>query len=209
MSIPLAVPLALQGLSAAGNLYGAYQASKPLETQAISPGEISGYMSPIQGVINQMQGSRGQMTRMGQQMMDPGSAYNLQQKQLMQEQGASQLALQNLLQARQNAATGVDSGIVRAQQRAQQQGLSQSLGQQYQNMLAQNRAQGLGILGNQQSLLGSIGQLQMGVSENIGQAAISQRQQQMAEELRRRQAMSNMFGATSSGLSGMAIGMLE
>ena len=128
---------------------------------------------------------------------------------LQQVNKSHKKALQNLLQARQNAATGVDSGIVRAQQRAQQQGLSQSLGQQYQNMLAQNRGQGLGILGNQQSLLGSIGQLQMGVSENIGQAAISQRQQQMAEELRRRQAMSDMFGATSSGLSGMAMGMLE
>ena len=111
------LPLVGAGIQAAS----AYQASRPMETQAISPGEIRGHMAPVQGVINQMKSGQGRMASMGQQMMDPTSSLNQQQYGMMQEQGANQMALQSILQNRQNAATGVNSGIMQAQQRDQQQ----------------------------------------------------------------------------------------
>ena len=197
------LPLVGAGIQAAS----AYQASRPMETQAISPGEIRGHMAPVQGVINQMKSGQGRMASMGQQMMDPTSSLNQQQYGMMQEQGANQMALQSILQNRQNAATGVNSGIMQAQQRAQQQNLSQNLGQQYQNMLMQNRTQGMNMFGNAQTLLGNIGRMQTGVSENIAQAGISQRHAQMAEEARQMQAKQAMWGAVGGGLSGIATGL--
>lgn len=193
------------GLMAAG-AYANYKASQTraeeMQTKPISPGEIRGHLAPMQGVINQMQASRGQMTNLGNQMMDPTSSYNLQQKQLMGEQGADQMALQSILQNRQRAATGVDSGIMQAQRRAQQQQLSQSLGQQFQNQMMQNRTQGMSMLGSANSLLGNIGSMTTGLSENVAQAAISQRQHQMAEEQRQREAKASMY----EGFGDMAMG---
>jgi hypothetical protein len=193
------------GLMAAG-AYANYRAAKKrgeeMETKPIGPAEIRGHLSPMQGVINQMQGQHGKMMGLSEQMMDPGSSYNLQQKGMMQEQGADQMALQTILQNRQNAATGVDSGIMQAQRRAQQQQLSQSLGQQFQNQMMQNRTQGLGLMGNANTLLGNIGSMTTGLSENIGQAAISQRQHQMAEEMRRKEAEAAMY----EGFGNMAMG---
>ena len=203
MAIPVGIPIALAAAGAAAKWYGAKQAAKPMETQAVTPGQIRGYMAPIQSSINQMQGSYGQMMGYGQDLMDPNSGVNLQQKGMMGQQGANQMALQTLLQNRQRAAMGGgNSGIMLAQQRAQQQNLQQNLGQQFGNQMMQNRTQGLGIMGNQQSLLGNIGKMQMGVQENIGQAAISQRNWQMSEEMRQRKAQQAQWEAGGEMLSG-------
>ena len=201
------LPQALMlGGSALASAYGAYQQNKALKTQPIGPGQIAGYMAPVQANINQQMAGQQQMAGLGQSMMDPQSAYNLRQKGFMQEQGANQQALQAILNQRQAAASGVSSGILAGQQRAQGQQVAQSLGSQYQNMLAQNRAQGLGLFGNAQTLLGNINRQQLGVSENIAQAGIAQNQAQMAEEMRQKQAQAAGWGAVSSGLSGAATG---
>jgi hypothetical protein len=206
---PFTIAMMLGGAAVKAGAAGMGQ--RPLDTQAITPGQIRGYMAPVQGTINQMQGSYGQMTGYGQDLMDPTSAINQQQRGMMQQQGANQMALQSILQNRQRAAMGGGggSGMVQAQQRAQQQQLSQSLGQQYQNQMMQNRTQGLGILGNQQSLLGNIGRMQMGVQENIAQSAIAQTEWQRAEELRKRQAQQAMVGAIGGGMSSLGSGMME
>lgn len=194
------VQTALLAGSALASAYGAWKSSRPGKTKAMTPGEIQGYMSPVQSNINRQMAGQQQMAGLGQSMMDPQSAYNLQQKGLMQGHGANQQALQAILNQRQAAASGVDSGIFAGQQRAQGQQLSQSLGGQYQNMLAQNRTQGIGLLGNSQTLLGNINRQQLGIQENIGQAAIAQRQAQMAEERRQLQSQGAMWGAIGSGL---------
>jgi hypothetical protein len=68
--------------------------------------------------------------------------------------------------------------------------------------MMQNRTQGLGLMGNANTLLGNIGSMTTGLSENIGQAAISQRQHQMAEEMRRKEAEAAMY----EGFGNMAMG---
>ena len=205
------LPAALQLGGAVMSGIGAYQQSRPLGTQAISPGEVAGYMSPVQANINRQMAGQQQMAGLGQSMMDPQSGYNLQQKGIMQGYGANQQALQAILNQRQAAASGIGagSGLFAAQQRAQGQQLSQSLGSQYQNMLAQNRTQGIGLMGNAQTLLGNINRQQLGVSENIGQAAIAQREWQRAEEARQQQATGQMYGAFGTGLGAMATGVHE
>ena len=134
--------------------------------------------------------------------MDPQSAYNLRQKGFMQEQGANQQALQAILNQRQAAASGVSSGILAGQQRAQGQQVAQSLGSQYQNMLAQNRAQGLGLFGNAQTLLGNINRQQLGVSENIAQAGIAQNQAQRQQQMQQQGQLGGLLGGLGSALIG-------
>ena len=48
------LPQALMlGGSALASAYGAYQQNKALKTQPIGPGQIAGYMAPVQANINQ------------------------------------------------------------------------------------------------------------------------------------------------------------
>jgi hypothetical protein len=74
--------------------------------------------------------------------------------------------------------------------------------------MTQNRAQGIGVMGQSSSLLGNIGKMQMGIDENVGQAAVAQRQWQLQEELRKRQAQKEMWGAIGTGISGIGGGIM-
>jgi hypothetical protein len=145
-----------------------------------------------------MQSAYGRMSGIGQDLMDPTSGINQQQYQRMQQQGQNQLALQNLLARRQAAAMGQESGITAAQSRLASSQTARNLGQGYEQALMQNRQAGIGVLGQAGGMLGSIGTLQQGISENVAQAAISRNQQQREEEMRRNE----LWGSALSGMGG-------
>ena len=206
----LAAGIGLSALGAAAKGYGAWRAGRDLDTQPITPGDIRGHLSQSQSVVGQMQGQFGKMQALGRGLMDPTSAANQQQYGMMQQQGSNQMALQALLNRRQQAAMGGggSSGIAAAQQRGQQSQMAQNLSQQFQNQMTQNRAQGIGVMGQSSSLLGNIGKMQMGIDENVGQAAVAQRQWQLQEEMRKRQAQKEMWGAVGTGISGIGSGIM-
>ena len=182
--------------------YGAWKGAQDPETDIISPEDIKQRLRPIQGNINQMQAGYGRMMGIGKDLMDPTSGVNQQQYQMMNEQGQNQMALQNLLARRQAAATGQASGITSAQSTAATGQTARNLGQQYQQGLQQNRQAGIGVLGQAQGLLGNIGRMQTGLSENIAQSAISQNQKQREQELRHNQMI-------AEGASGLGSGLLQ
>jgi hypothetical protein len=184
---------------AGSSLLSGWMGARQNPNKPLGPGDIKRYMSPMQGVVNQMQGAYGRMQGIGQQMMDPNSGMNQQQQQMMQEQGANQLAMQHMLARRQAAAMGQDSGITAAQNRVSQGQTSRDLYQGHQQALMQNRMQGIGVLGQSQGLLGNIGSMQTGISENIAQSAIAQRQHQMDEWQRRNQIGVDVLGGMGSG----------
>ena len=134
---PITIAMMLGGAAVKAGAAG--MGMRPLDTQAITPGQIRGYMSPIQGTINQMQGSYGQMTGYGQDLMDPSSGINQQQQQMLRDQSADQLAMQHMLARRQAAAMGQDSGITAAQNRTSQAQMSRGVQEQSQQNLMQNR----------------------------------------------------------------------
>ena len=193
----------LPALGIASSLYGAWQGSRPSETQPVSPSEITDTMKPAQDVIGQMQTGYSQMQNLGKDLINPLSVANQKHFSLLNKQGMNQIGLQNILDTRQSANTGVDSGILRAQQREHQRSLRANLSTQFGNTMVQNRAQGIGVLGQSQGLLGNIFQGQVGIQENIAQSLIAQRQAQMEEERRRRAQTSNLFGGIGEGLMGL------
>jgi len=207
-------------LGAGASLYGGLKAKKQLEA---APGptsveDIQGYMQPVQQQIggmgqttNQMRQGYGEMMGYGRQMMDPNSAMNLQQQRMMQQQGSNQLALQALLNRRQAAATGQDSGIMQAQQRAGAADMSQSLRDQYQQQIMQNRQAGIGQMMGAQGLLGNIGQMQsgmaghqLGIQENIAQADIAGTQWEQSQAAAKAANTQAMWGGIGQGLMSFA-----
>ena len=123
-------------------------------------------MGGSQALINQY-GDRAQ------QMMDPQSAMNRRQFQGIEQQGARQLALQQLLARRQAASMGQASGITSAQNRTAQAGIGRQSADLYNQALMQSQQRGMGMLGNQV-------QMQTGMDENIAQAAVKARSMGMA-----------------------------
>ena len=195
--------LGMLALGLAGSAAQAYLGSQANPHQPLGAGAIRKHMRPTQGGIAKMQSGYSNLMNQGQQLMDPNSALNQQQRQMMQDQAANQMAMQHLLARRQAAAMGTDSGITAAQNRGAQAQTARDLYQGHQNALFQNRAQGLGIQGQAQGLLGNIGRMQQGVSENIAQAAIAKRQHQADEWQRRQQTMADFAGGIGSGAMGM------
>jgi hypothetical protein len=191
-----------QAIGVASQLYGAVQAAKKPTHKPLSPAEIRGHMAPVQGIQNQMMAHGGLMRQQGLDLMDPTSGVNQQQYQMMSEQGQNTLALQHLLARRQAASMGQVSGISAAQTAATTGQTARNLGQQYQQALGQNRQMGMGQFAQGGQMLGRAGQMQMGISENIAQSAIAQRQHQMQEEQRRQQMM-------LSGISGLGTGLMQ
>jgi len=194
--------LLLPALSVGASLAGGLMAMRKNPNRPITPGEVAGDLSRSQGVVNQMQAGYGQMQSMGQGLMDPNSAINQQQQQMIRNQSADQLAMQHMLARRQAAAMGQDSGITAAQNRAMQGRMAQSAMQQGQQAFMQNRMRGMGVLGQSQGLLGNIGRMQMGLDENIAQARLAERNYEQQEFERRNMAMSSMLGGIGSGLMG-------
>ena len=209
-------------LGAGASLYGGMKANEQLQD---APGptsveDIQGYMQPVQQRINAMRGTVGQMQKgygemmgLGRQMMDPTSAMNRQQQEMMQQQGANQLALQALLNRRQAAATGQDSGILQAQQRQGAAGMSQSLRDQFQQQMMQNRQAGINQMMGAQGLLGNIGQMQsgmagqqLGIQENIAQADIAGTQWEQSQAAAKAANTQSMWGGLGQGLMSFAGG---
>ena len=190
------LPAAGVATSLLGSLFG----SKKSTIDPISPQQITEDMAPVQGYIDQMGEGYKQMQGFGKDMMDPGSGMNQQRFQMMQQQGAQQMALQNLLQRRQAAAMGQASGITAQQGRSGQRQLGQQLTGQFQQAMLGQQDKGLNMLGQSQSILGNQARMQMGVSENIAQSRIAQNQAQREEEMMRNQQMANLFGGIGGGL---------
>ena len=246
MAFPLVVGAGAALIGAGIQAYGAYQNSQwEPSVSPVSPEEIRGQMSLSQGLIGQMGGTVNQMggtvnemrgtvghmmsgynemAGIGRDLMDPNSQVNVDQQNRMSREGSSQLALSTLLNKRQAASSGLDSGILAAQGRAGQQNLSASLRDQFANQMTQNRTQGIGVLGNAQSLLGNVGQLQgtmggiqgqmggiqgqmgqmqLGIDENVAQAQIAGNQWLMDEEQRKQDAKTSMYSAIGGGISSM------
>ena len=221
----------ITGLLGAGlSMYGNYKANQMRDSapQALSPSDIRGQFEDTEQSIGQMQGGYNtmmdsgsrmmgygtEMMGMGRQMMDPQSAYNRQQYDMMRNQGAGQMALQSLLNRRQNAQMGQSSGIGAAQQRNLQQQTASSLSGQYANQLLQNRQMGMaqfgqgfgqygsgvGVHGQAQGIIGNIAQMRMGMDENAAQAGIAQRKFEQDTAFNKAQGMQDMYSGIGSGL---------
>ena len=189
-----------------------------VQNTSMTGNEVQAYMKPVQEMIQQQQGTVGQMQSgygesMGfaRDMMDPMSAHNLQQRRMMQSQGANNMALQNLLARRQAASMGQESGITQSQQRQATGQMGRNLNQQYQQGLQQQYMQGLSQFNQSQGLLGQIGgmqsgmgQQQLGIQENVAQAEIARRNMDMEIE----QAKNNRSSQFWSGLAGGTAGAL-
>ena len=177
-----------------------------VENTSLTNKEITEYMQPVQDVIGQMQGGYQQSSQYANQMMDPRSAWNQQRQSMMQEQGTSQLALQNLLNRRQAAALGQDSGITQAQARASRGQMGRDLSQMHQQGLMQQQQAGMNQFNQSQGLLGNIMQGQLGVTENITQAEIARRKAQMdinmADASNRQQFVGGLIGGVANIASG-------
>lgn len=190
----------IAGGSAVMKGYGDWKKNQPAKTKPISPGEIQGYMSPVQGTINQMQAGANQMMGIGQQMMDPGSQRNQAMKNQFMEQNASQQALSALLNRRQAAALGQNSAITGAQNRMSMAQGGRAAMDAFGRQVNQNFMQGVGVLGNAQSLLGNVGKMQFGIQENIAQTAIAQREAQRAQEVAKNKAQGAFWSNMGQGL---------
>ena len=193
-----------------------------VKNTSMTGNEVKAYMKPVQdligqqqGTVGQMQGAYGQSMGFARDMMDPMSVRNVQQRQMMQSQGADNMALQNLLARRQAASMGQESGITQSQQRQSAGQMGRDLNQQYQQMLNQQYMQGLGQFNQAQGLLGSIGSMQsgmgtqqLGIQENIAQAEIARKQMdmQIAQEKanRRSQFWGGIIGGVAGGFAGNA-----
>jgi hypothetical protein len=181
--------------SAALKGYGNWRANKELTTKPISPGQVQQYMAPVQGQINQMQAGATQMMQAGQGMMDPNSAMNQQYKQDIGQQSQSNLALQALLNRRQAAATGQNSAITDMQNRMQMGQTGRDLTSQYGQAMQGRFQQGLQTMGGATSLLGNVASKQMGIQENITQAAVAQRNAQAQAEMQRNQRAGGVWSS--------------
>ena len=178
--------------------------------------EVQSYMKPVQelisqqgGTVGQMQGAYGQSMGFAQDLMEPMSAHNLQQRRLMEQQGAQSLALQNLLARSQAASLGQESGITQAQQRMATSSMGRDINQQWQQGLNQQYMQGLNQFNQSQGLLGQIGsmqsgmgQQQLGIQENIAQAEIARRQRAMEIAQARKNRTSQFWGGILGGVAG-------
>jgi len=193
----------LPALSMGASVASGLMSARKNPNQPLGAGAIRKHMAPMQGVVNQMQSGYGQMQNMGQQMMDPNSAMNQQQFQMMGEQSADQLAMQHMLARRQAAALGQDSGITAAQSRTTQADMNRAVQERILKQMSTNRMQGIGILGQSQGLLGNIGRMQQGISENIAQADIAKQQHKANEWQRRNQIGADVMGGIGSGLMGL------
>ena len=196
-------PLVAAGLAVGGAAlkgYGNWRANKPLTTKPISPAEIQAHMAPVQSQVNQMQAGATQMMQAGQGMMDPNSNMNQQLKQDMGQQSQSQLALQALLNRRQAASMGQNSAITQAQNSMQIGQTARGLTSQFGTAMQQRYSQGISTMASAGSLLGNVASKQMGIQENIAQAAIAGREHQAMQE----QAKNARAGAVWQGLGGMA-----
>jgi hypothetical protein len=185
------------------SLLGGYLASQQPKTDFISPEQIKAGLSGTQGLTNQYGQMQQEMAGIGREQMDPRSAMNQRQLQMLRGQGASQMALQNLLSQRQAAAMGQSSGITAAQNRAAQAGIGQQTGNLYNQALLQQQQAGIGTLGTAGSMLANQQQMQLGLDENVTQAMIAQNQQKRQQEMAQNQQWGSLLGGLGSGLMGM------
>ena len=201
-------PAAIMQLGALGlNDYGMYRRMQDERNRpgALSPEDIAGYMQPAQNIAGQMQAGVNRLSGIGEDLMDPTSSLNQQQQQMLQQQAANQASMQALLNRRQAAAMGQASGITSAQNRMTQVQMARGARQQSLEQQINNRMSGIGVLGQAQGLLGSLGRFQQGLSENLAQAAIAQRQQEIGQHDRMaalRQAQYSGFGEGLLGYAG-------
>ena len=177
-----------------------------IKNTSLSQKEITDYMQPVQDVIGQMQGGYQQSSQYANQMMDPRSAMNRNRQDMYEDQGYSQMALQNLLNNRQSAALGQDSGITQSQTRQNQGQTGRNMSQLFQQNMMQQQQAGLGQFNQSQGMLGGIMQGQMGVTENITQAEIARRKAQMdiqmGEASNRQQFVGGLLGGVANIASG-------
>ena len=182
------------------NINGWTQSGPIGNDKQISPGTIQGYMQPVQGTINQLDKSYDEMVGLSRNMMDPQSALNQQRFGLMRQQSQEQLALQNLLARRKSAAMGTDSGITFQNAIQRQQDTGRSLLSSYQQGMLGQQNMGINLLGQSQGMLGDIMQGQLGVQENIAQAAIAQDELKQARELAEKERKSAFGGGLLGGI---------
>lgn len=186
----------------------------PVKNTMPKGSDIKRQMKPVQDIINQMGGTVGQMQsgydtsrQFATEMMDPNSQYNAQQQRMMKDQGNEQMAMQAMLQRRQAAAMGQNSGITAAQGRMGQENMMNDMRKQYQQQLLQQRMAGMGQFNQSQGLLGNIGsmqsgmgQQQLGIQENIAQADIARSQMAMQQQMADRQGRQGLVTGLMGGL---------
>jgi hypothetical protein len=148
------------GLQIAGPLYDAYKSNQ-------ADGDASNLdanMQPYQNTIDFL-------NKTAQERMTPGSAYNMQQDRLLQNQAYDTLGLQNMLAGRgtQMGGMGGYSGIQDQQARADLSRAEANMLQQLAMSRQQRETQGLNLLGN-------VGEMQRYVGEQRTQRDISQPQ---------------------------------
>jgi len=152
--------------------------------KSLSINKIKDYQDPTQSLVDEQIG-------IGRQLMDPRSAINLQQQQILRQRGAEAANLQGQALSATGAQMGMSPGQILMQQRmAQGKSMGQANEQFQQGLLGQFQS-GLG-------LMGGMTQMQQGLDENMANAYVNQ----IAQHNQQRQAgISNTLG-----LMGMAFG---
>ena len=148
------------GLQIAGPLYDAYQANQ----SDADASNLNANMQPYQNTIDTL-------NKAAQERMTPGSAYNINQDKLLQQQAYDTLGLQNMLAGRgtQMGGMGGYSGIQEQQARADLSRAESNVLQQLAMARQQRETQGLNLLGN-------VGEMQRYLGEQRTQRDISKPQ---------------------------------
>ena len=145
---------------------------------------IKEFQAPTQGLIDEQ-------LDIGRQLMDPTSAINMQQRQLMTQRAAETGAQTQRGLASTGAQMGMSPGQIMMQQRMGQNEAMGGVNQQFQGMLGNQFQSGLG-------LMGGMSQMQQGMDENMANAYVNQIAQANAA---RQQRFGNLMG-----FAGMAFG---
>ena len=157
------------------------------EQQAIKIDKIREFQKPTQGLITEQLG-------IGRQLMDPTSALNMQQRNIMEQRAAQTGAQIQRGLAKTGAQMGMSPGQLAMQQRMAQNEAMGGVNDQFQDLLSGQFTRGLGLMGN---MTGA----QQSLDENLANAYVNRiaQQNQIAQTKYQNQMGSIGLGMNMSG----------
>ena len=169
---------------AAMSLFSKATAPKP---QTIDTNKIRQFQKPTQDLIQEQLG-------IGRQLMDPTSALNMQQRNIMEQRAAQTGAQIQRGLAKTGAQMGMSPGQLAMQQRMAQNEAMGGVNDQFQELLSGQFNRGLGLMGN-------MTQMQQGMYENLANAYVNRiaQQNQIAQTKYQNQMGSIGMGMNMSG----------
>tara|TARA_R100000734_G_scaffold19151_1_gene18653 strand:- start:6201 stop:6755 length:555 start_codon:yes stop_codon:yes gene_type:complete len=157
------------------------------EQQAIKIDKIREFQKPTQSLITEQLG-------IGRQLMDPTSALNMQQRNIMEQRAAQTGAQIQRGLAKTGAQMNMSPGQLAMQQRIAQNEAMGGVNNQFQDLLTGQFTRGLGLMGN-------MTQMQQGMDENLANAYVNRiaQQNQIAQTKYQNQMGSIGLGMNMSG----------